>query len=67
MGKSTLIGQVLDECTIPYESYSADDVVNVDANWLAQLCERFAHRAFYIEGCTDEYQYAQTATVATIV
>ena len=39
VGKSTLIGQVLDECTIPYESYSADDVVNVDANWLAQIWE----------------------------
>lgn len=39
VGKSTLIGQILEECTFPYESYSADDVVNADANWLTQIWE----------------------------
>lgn len=39
VGKSTLIGQVLEECTIPYESYSADDVTGVSANWLSQVWE----------------------------
>ena len=39
VGKSTLVGQVLDECPIPYESYSSDDVVGVTADWLSQLWE----------------------------
>lgn len=39
VGKSTLIGQILEECTFPYESYSADDIVNADANWLMQIWE----------------------------
>lgn len=39
VGKSTLVGQVLDECPIPYESYSSDDVVGVTADWLCQLWE----------------------------
>lgn len=39
VGKTTLIGQVLDECNIPFESCSADDVVGVDANWLAHVWE----------------------------
>ena len=39
VGKSTLIGQILEECTFPYESYSADDIVNADANWLIQIWE----------------------------
>lgn len=39
VGKSTLIGQVLDECDLPHESYSADDIINADANWLAQVWE----------------------------
>ena len=26
VGKSTLIGQVLEACELPYDSYSADDV-----------------------------------------
>ena len=39
VGKSTLIGQVLDECDFPHESYSADDIVGADANWLAQIWE----------------------------
>lgn len=37
VGKSTLIGQVLEECGFPYESYSADDVVGVSSNWLAKI------------------------------
>ena len=36
VGKSTLIGQVLNECGF---RYSADDVVNADADWLAQIWE----------------------------
>lgn len=39
VGKSTLIGQVLDDCILPHESYSADDIVGADANWLAQIWE----------------------------
>lgn len=39
VGKSTLIGQILEECTFPYEIYSADDIVNADANWLMQIWE----------------------------
>ncbi len=39
VGKSTLITQVLEECTLPYDNYSADDVAGVSANWLAQLWE----------------------------
>lgn len=39
VGKSTLIGQVLDECSFPYASYSADDVAGADVNWLAQIWE----------------------------
>lgn len=39
VGKSTLIGQVLEECQYAYESYSADDVPGASSNWLAQLWE----------------------------
>ena len=39
VGKSTIIAQVLDECNIPHDSYSADDVVVADANWLSQIWE----------------------------
>ena len=39
VGKSTLITQVLEECTLPYDNYSADDVTGVSANWLAQIWE----------------------------
>lgn len=39
VGKSTLITQVLEECTLPYDNYSADDVAGVSANWLAQIWE----------------------------
>jgi len=39
VGKTTLIGQVLEECVYPYDSYSADDVVGVSSNWLAQIWE----------------------------
>ena len=37
VGKSTLIGQVLEECTIPNDSYSADDVTGASSDWLAQV------------------------------
>lgn len=39
VGKSTLIGQVLEVCGLPYDSVSADDVVGVSADWLAQTWE----------------------------
>ena len=39
VGKSTLIGQILEECQFGYGSYSADDIVNADANWLVQVWE----------------------------
>lgn len=39
VGKSTLVGQVLEVCTIPYGSYSADDVRNADADWLSHVWE----------------------------
>lgn len=35
VGKSTLIGQILEVCNMPYDSYSADDVVGASADWLA--------------------------------
>lgn len=39
VGKSTLMGQVLEVCTVPYDSYSADDVTGVSSEWLAQIWE----------------------------
>lgn len=39
VGKSTLIGQVVEACSIPCDSVSADDVVGAGANWLAQTWE----------------------------
>ena len=39
VGKSTLMGQVLEVCTVPYDSYSADDVTGVSSDWLAQIWE----------------------------
>jgi hypothetical protein len=39
VGKSTLIGQVLEECTLPYSNYSADDVAGASASWLVQIWE----------------------------
>ncbi len=39
VGKSTIIEQVLEECDVPFESCSADDVVGVGASWLAQIWE----------------------------
>lgn len=39
VGKSTLIGQVLEECEIPYDSFSADDVLGVSASWLSEIWE----------------------------
>ena len=39
VGKSTLIGQVLENCMIPFDSYSADDIVGVTASWLSQVWE----------------------------
>ena len=37
VGKSTLISQVLEACELPYDSYSADDVVGASADWLAGI------------------------------
>lgn len=37
VGKSTLMGQVLENCTLPFDNYSADDVAATSANWLANV------------------------------
>ena len=39
VGKTTLIGQVLEECDIPYESFNSDDVVNSSGDWISQIWE----------------------------
>ena len=39
VGKSTLIQQVLNECHLPFDSYSADDVAGVGTSWLAEIWE----------------------------
>lgn len=39
VGKSTLIGQVLQDSPIPYESYSADDVVGPVDDWVHMVWE----------------------------
>lgn len=39
VGKSTLIGQVIEVCGLPYDSVSADDVFGASADWLAQIWE----------------------------
>lgn len=39
VGKTTLIQQVLEEYSSPYDSYTADDVPNVSRDWLAQVWE----------------------------
>ena len=39
VGKSTLIGQVLEECRIPYDSYSADDDINATSQWIVEKWE----------------------------
>lgn len=37
VGKSTLIGQVLEACNLPFDDYSADDVAGTSADWLAAV------------------------------
>lgn len=37
VGKSTLVGQVLDSITLPYHSYSADAELNVDQSWISNV------------------------------
>ena len=39
VGKTTLIGQVLEECVLPFDNYSADDVTGVSSDWLSQIWE----------------------------
>lgn len=39
MGKSTMISQVLQDCQLPYDSYTADGAVNVSQNWLSEIWE----------------------------
>lgn len=39
VGKTTLVGQVLGACSLEYDSYSADDITGVSANWLSQVWE----------------------------
>lgn len=37
VGKSTLVGQVLDSITLPYSSYSADNELNVTQAWISNV------------------------------
>lgn len=37
VGKSTLVGQVLDKITLPYNSYSADAELNVNQSWISNV------------------------------
>lgn len=37
VGKSTLVGQVLDKITLPYNSYSADAELNVNQAWISNV------------------------------
>ena len=39
VGQSTLIGQALDQCRLPFDIYSADDVRGISADWLAKVWE----------------------------
>lgn len=39
VGKSTLIGQVVDDLSIPFSSYSADDVPGVSSSWISDVWE----------------------------
>lgn len=39
VGKSTLMGQVVEACGLPYDSVSADDVVGDAADWLSNTWE----------------------------
>lgn len=39
VGKSTLIAQVLENCEIPYDSYSADNQAGASGAWLSQIWE----------------------------
>ncbi len=37
VGKSTLVEQVLDKITLPYDSYSADAELNVNQSWISNV------------------------------
>jgi hypothetical protein len=37
VGKTTLVNQVLEECALPFSSYSADDVPGVNGDWLSMV------------------------------
>lgn len=37
IGKSTLVGQVLDKITLPYSSFSADNELNVTQAWISNV------------------------------
>jgi len=39
VGKTTLISQVLDKCSVPYTFESADGVSNTNSTWIVQLWE----------------------------
>lgn len=39
VGKTTLIGQVLEQCTMPFDSYTADDIIGDSSDWLAGIWE----------------------------
>ena len=37
VGKSTLVEQVLDKITLPYNSYSADAELNANQSWISNV------------------------------
>ncbi len=39
VGKTTLIDQIIQECEIPHDFYSADDVSNANRQWLSEIWE----------------------------
>jgi len=39
VGKTTLIGQVCEAISQPYDSFSADDVASANQDWIAQIWE----------------------------
>ncbi|MBQ3657054.1 MAG: ATP-binding protein [Bacteroidales bacterium] len=39
VGKSTMIRQILEDCELPYASFTADDITNVSQNWLSEIWE----------------------------
>lgn len=47
MGKSTLVEQVLDKITLPYNSYSADAELNVSQSWISNVWDTVRNEMDY--------------------